>query len=196
MWDERYADEEYAYGKEPNDFLKESIGLLPESGRILSLAEGEGRNAVFLAQEGFDVKAIDSSIEGIKKAERLAIENNVNLDYDQVNLEDFKFENESWGGVVSIFAHTSKKTQTILFGKIKKSLNSGGIFLLEGYNSKQLKNNTGGPKSDDMMFDLENLKSTFNDFEILIARDVKRVIQEGKYHIGSSDVVQFICRKV
>lgn len=195
MWDERYTDKEYVYGKEPNDFLKDSIGFLPISGRILSLAEGEGRNGVFLANQGFDVQAIDSSIEGIKKAKRLAIENNVTFDYDQVKLEEFEFEKEPWDGIISIFAHTSKKIQIMLFEKIKKNLKSGGVFLLEGYNSKQLENSTGGPKSEDMMFDLEHLKSTFSDFEIIIARDINRVIHEGKYHNGSSEVIQFVCRK-
>jgi 2-polyprenyl-3-methyl-5-hydroxy-6-metoxy-1,4-benzoquinol methylase len=195
MWDNRYADKEYAYGKKENDFLRESFEYLPKDTHVLSLAEGEGRNAVFLSKKGFDVHAIDSSIEGIKKAKLLAAENEVSFSYDQVKLEDFDFKPDSFGAIISIFAHTSKKIQSELFIEIKKALKPGGVFLLEGYNSKQLVNGTGGPKSLEMMFDIESLKIDFRDFEILLAHNTSREINEGIYHNGNSEVVQFICKR-
>lgn len=195
MWDERYSKKEYVYGKAPNDFLADSASLIPASGDVLCLAEGEGRNACFLAGEGFKVSAIDSSQEAIKKAKSLAQEKGVDFSYQQVSLEDFDYQENAWDGIVSIFAHTDTQTQNLIFEKVRSSLRPGGFFILEGYTVDQLNNGTGGPKSADMMFSLERLKEAFKGFDIIVARNIRREIHEGAFHNGISDVAQFICKK-
>lgn len=194
MWDERYSADEYAYGEEPNDFLKENISYL-KKGSVLSLAEGEGRNGVFLVKKGFDVTGVDSSLVAIEKAHRLAHKNKVKLNYIHSNLLDYDFGEQRWDSIISIFAHTPKNLQQNIFAKVRASLVKGGIFLLEGYHAEQLKMNTGGPKSKEMMFDLKELKEAFDGFEIIKAQYIQRKVIEGQYHNGESETIQFICRK-
>lgn len=196
MWDERYSNKEYVYGKEPNSFLRDWLSILPSKGKVLCLAEGEGRNAVFLSENKFDVCAVDSSIEGKRKAIRLATEKFVNIDYKIQHLEEFDYQISVWDGVVSIFAHTSKTSQKMIFNNVRKSLKVGGVFLIEGYSVKQLGNKTGGPRSADMMFDLEEVQGYFQGFEVILARNLTREVNEGLFHTGTSDVIQFICKRI
>lgn len=196
MWDKRYSNAEYAYGKDANTFLQEWSHLLSPNGRLLCLAEGEGRNAVYLAENRFDVTAIDSSKEGMKKALLLANEKDVSIKYSVSKLENFNYQLSHWDGIISIFAHTNKTSQKIIFNQIKNSLKVGGVFILEGYNIEQLVNKTGGPKVPDMMFDLAEIRNYFDDFEVILAQNQKRDIKEGLYHTGISDVVQFIGKRI
>ncbi|MCT4641242.1 MAG: methyltransferase domain-containing protein [Bacteriovoracaceae bacterium] len=195
MWDQRYAQEKYAYGKKPNDFLVNTIKYIKPKAKVLCLAEGEGRNANFLAKQGFSVFAMDSSSMGKKKAIQLAKESAVEFVYTIASLEEFDFGYEKWDAIISIFAHTDKKTQLDTFSKVQQSLVKGGLFLLEGYNKYQLENNTGGPKNIDMLFDLKEIKDSFNGFEFIIEKNVQRQINEGLYHTGKSNTVQFVAKK-
>jgi SAM-dependent methyltransferase len=195
MWDDRYSNKEYVYGKNANDFLVESVKFLADNSKVLCLAEGEGRNAVYLAKLGHEVVAIDSSSVGKEKAMALAKESDVELSYHLSAMQDYDFGCSRWDAIVSIFAHTDKETREKTFCNIKRSLKKGGIFILEGYNIAQLENGTGGPKSPEMIFNLENILCEFKDFEILSAQNMTRDIQEGLFHNGKSDVVQFVARK-
>lgn len=132
MWDERYSEAQYAYGKEPNDFLAENYNALP-IGKVLSLAEGEGRNAVFLAKKGYEVTAVDSSEVGLKKAEKLANEHGVKIDLVQADLANYDIGENKWDGIVSIFCPLPAAVRTNVYRKSVKGLKSGGVFLLEAY---------------------------------------------------------------
>ncbi|MCH2037684.1 MAG: methyltransferase domain-containing protein, partial [Rickettsiales bacterium] len=156
---------------------------------------GEGRNAVFLASQGFSVSAIDQSEVGQQKAKKLAEQENVTFAYDVVDISDYDMGHDKWDGIVAIFAHTEPDVRQKMIQGAKDGLKIGGVFLLEGYNKEQLTYGSGGPKEHYKMFSLAELKDAFNDFIIIKAENTIRDIHEGEYHDGTSSVVQFIAKK-
>lgn len=195
FWNERYSHEAYAFGTSPNDFLTASVNLFSQPSRILCLAEGEGRNAVFLALEGHEVYAVDQSEAGKAKALKLAKEHGVSIHYQIGDLSQYDMGIGAWDGIISISAHTPSVLRKHILTSAKHALKPGGIFLLEGYNAEQLRYGTGGPKDEDMLFSLDELNAAFCDCTILHAKNTIRDIQEGLYHSGKSSVTQFIARK-
>lgn len=193
MWNDVYADDDYYYGTEPNDFLAEHVGKL--KGRILSLAEGEGRNAVFMAERGLDVLAVDGSEVGLRKTQELAGCRNVQVDILLTDLNDFVPPANSVGGVLSVFAHLPSASRRTLHQRCEQALKPGGIFMLEGYSQAQLSRTTGGPKNPDMLFSLEELLKDFSDSEMLLGQEIDREVLEGRGHTGVASVVQLIMRK-
>src|SRR5690348_15769107 len=136
MWDKRYSSEEYAYGKAPNDFLVEKYNHIPK-GKILSLAEGEGRNAVFLAKQGYSVTAVDASQVGLGKAKTLAKANGVAIELVQADLARFDIGENRWDGIVSIFCPLPSSLRKELHKRVVAGLKSNGVFLLEAYTPNQ-----------------------------------------------------------
>ncbi len=193
MWNEVYSGDDYYYGTSPNDFLAEHIGKL--SGRVLSLAEGEGRNAVFMAKNGLDVWAVDGSETGLAKARALAASRNVNFDTEVADLNDFAPPASSIQGAVSIFAHLPGAARRQLHQRVEQALQPGGIFLLEGYSQAQLPRSTGGPKNPDMLFSLDELLKDFSNSDMLLGQEIEREVLEGRGHTGVASVVQLIMRK-
>lgn len=196
IWDERYAAEDFAYGTEPNDFLHHNIKLLPAGGRILCLAEGEGRNGVFLARHGFQVVAVDSSATGLEKARNLARENGVQLTTLVADLANFDIAEESFDGVVSIFCHLPAAVRMRLHHKVVRGLKPGGRLILEGYTPDQLKLGTGGPPARELMLTLDMLKKEFSALKQLHGAELEREVVEGRLHTGTGAVVQFIGEKI
>ena len=158
LWDERYDREEYAYGKEPNDFLKDHIDMLP-AGRTLCIAEGEGRNAVYLASRGHRVTAVDQSLVGLEKARQFAQERYVRIETVHTDLAHFRIFPRSWDVIVSIFAHVPPPLRRVIHREAVAGLRPGGVFVLEAYTPEQLKYKTGGPPVEEMMMTLETLKA-------------------------------------
>lgn len=195
MWDERYSSEQFAYGKEPNDFLREVVDRLPV-GRTLCLAEGEGRNAVFLATRGHDVTAVDMSLVGLGKANRLAEERDVTIETVHADLADFSIIPEDWDVIVSIFAHLPPALRRKVHQEVVAGLRPGGIFLLEAYTPEQLRYGTGGPPVEEMMMTLRNLEQELDGLEWLHAKELVREVHEGEFHHGDGAVVQLIGRKL
>jgi cyclopropane fatty-acyl-phospholipid synthase-like methyltransferase len=195
FWNNRYKDEEYFYGQHPNDFLRDHIALFKNGDAVLTLAEGEGRNAVFLAQHGCKVRSVDFSIAGRTKTLQLAQKQGVIVDYDVADLTQYDLGCNKWDAIVSIFCHLSETNRPALYQSIKQALKPGGIFLLESYNKKQLEFGTGGPKEASHLISLYELKKAFENFETILSQDVERAIVEGKFHDGISSVTQFITRK-
>lgn len=193
-WDERYDGAEFAYGTEPNDFLLSQVGHLPP-GRVLCLAEGEGRNAVFLAEHGFAVTAVDYSPVGLAKAERLAAQRGVQIETVVADLADFSIDPQSWDGIVSIFAHMPPPVRRHVHGEVVRGLKPGGAFLLEAYRPEQLQYKTGGPPVVEMMMSLELLRDELPGLEFEYAAETVRDIHEGKLHAGPGAVVQLLARK-
>jgi SAM-dependent methyltransferase len=194
MWDERYSDDEYAYGKNPNDFLVSVVDQLPV-GRVLSLAEGEGRNAVYLAEKGFEVVAVDSSSVGLKKAEKLAGERHVKIEIHLEDLSRYKIKANSWDVIVSIFCHVSPEIRRRLHQELVEGLRPGGMLVLEAYRPEQLEYKTGGPPSAEPMMTLESLEQELAGLEIIHGEELVREVIEGKYHTGKGAVVQVLARK-
>jgi cyclopropane fatty-acyl-phospholipid synthase-like methyltransferase len=193
MWNERYAGEEFAYGTEPNSFLVENAGLL--TGPVLSLAEGEGRNAVFLASLGLEVMGVDGSEVGLAKAQKLAASRGLAIKTEVADLAAYDPPENHYGSVISISAHLSSKSRNRLYRLVERSLKPGGVILLEAYTKSQISRNTGGPKDPDMLMDLAELEKQFPNCDPILSREIEREVIEGKFHTGLASVVQFIARK-
>jgi 2-polyprenyl-3-methyl-5-hydroxy-6-metoxy-1,4-benzoquinol methylase len=191
MWDQRYSADEYIYGKDPNEFLANAVDKLPK-GKVLCLAEGEGRNAVFLAGLGYEVVAVDSSSVGLEKARKLAQERGVTINTIVSDLADFDIEPESWDGIVSIFAHVPPAVRQVLHKKAVNGLRSGGVMILEAYRPDQLKYKTGGPPTAEFMMTLEGLEQELKGLTVDYGVELDRDIVEGKFHTGKGAVVQII----
>ncbi|WP_083638968.1 class I SAM-dependent methyltransferase [Algoriphagus marinus] len=194
FWDQRYSQEDFAYGKEPNEYLKSKLLDLPP-GRILFPAEGEGRNAVFAAQLGWDVFAFDSSIEGKKKAEKLALENGVAIDYQVEDLEEADYPANYFDAIALSYTHFPEVKRRIFHQKLSAYLKNGGILILECFSKKHLdyqkeNPNAGGPKDESMLFDLEELKEDFKGFDFLEAYETETELTEGLYHVGKVSVIR------
>lgn len=194
MWDERYSAEHYIYGKEPNLFLKENSGILP-MGNILCLAEGEGRNAVFLARQGYSVTAVDASSAGLKKAQRLAEENGVQVELIHQDLADFDLGNEQWDGIVSIFCHLPPVIRRNLHRKLVAALKNNGVLLLEAYTPEQLLHGTGGPATAEMTMTAALLSEELAGLNFSRLDELEREVIEGTHHTGMGAVVQAIASK-
>lgn len=194
FWNERYADEGYIYGVEPNDFLKDHVGHLPRGGRVLCLSEGEGRNAVFLAEQGFEVFAVDFSSVARDKAVALDAQRCVSFQYDVVNLMEYDFGTRQWDAIVSIFAHTDPLTRDIVWARVVPSLKAGGVFLLEAYHPQQILGGyrTGGPPTVDMMVTPDMLQQNFADLSVLYEFCGEQYVVEGVGHTGHAFVTRFI----
>lgn len=193
-WDERYSEPGYAYGTEPNDYLVSVCDGLPE-GELLSLAEGEGRNAVYLAERGYRVTAVDSSRVGLDKASALAKDRGVSIETRVVDLTEFDPGIEQWDVVVSIFCHLPHRQRRDLYKKIVPSLKTGGVLVLEAYIPRQLELATGGPDVAERMPTLEMLRQELQGLDFEVAHEIERDVIEGKYHHGRAAVVQILARK-
>ena len=195
MWDERFASQEYKYGKEPNMFLESHLQKIPK-GKVLCIGEGEGRNSVFLAKKGYKVTALDYSIEGLKKTEKLAKENSVDLELIHTDVTKYNFEQSEWQGIVSIFCHLDKDNRKKVHKECVNALSANGIFLLEAYSPDQLKYETGGPKSLELLMDLKDVKEELIGMDFLLSREIVREVSEGSLHKGLGSVIQIIGKKV
>lgn len=193
-WDERYDTADFVYGREPNAFLAEVSGMIPP-GDVLCLAEGEGRNAVFLARQGHRVVAVDSSSVGLAKAARLAEESGVRIETVTADLAEFAIEPEKWDAIVSIFCHLPPQLRLALHRKAVVGLRPGGLFILEAYTPAQLALRTGGPPSEEMMMTLAGLREELVGLEFLQGREMERNVVEGRLHTGRGAVVQLVARK-
>lgn len=191
MWDERYSQTEYFYGKNPNDFLRIASALISKGSDVLCLAEGEGRNAVFLASLGFNVSAVDFSVVGKEKAMSLAASQNVKIDYLIADLNEFTFP-KKFTAVISIWCHLSKELRQKVHAQSEKNLLPGGFFILESYNPKQLEFKTGGPPTVELLYTEDQIKSDFNSLDWLLAQNTERTIAEGVGHLGRSSTLQMI----
>ena len=191
MWDQRFESLEYLYGIDPNDFLKTNYKLIPK-GKVLCIGEGEGRNSVFLAKQGYQVTALDYSVTGLKKTENLAKENLVEVELIHADITEYDFSDKKWQGIVSIFCHIHKDFRAEVHRKCKEALTKNGVFLLEGFSPDQLKYATGGPKNLDLLIDLNETKKELSVLDFHVAMDIEREIFEGLLHKGNSSVTQII----
>ncbi len=193
MWNERYASEGFVYGTEPNSFLAQHANIL--TGPVLSLAEGEGRNAVFLASLGLDVLGVDASEVGLAKAQKLASSRGLAIRTEVADLAIYEPPGNSFGAVVSIFAHLPDEIRQRLYPLVERSLKPGGVIVLEAYSKAQLSRSTGGPKDSDLLLSCTDLKHAFPNCETILLQETEREVVEGQFHTGWASVVQFMARK-
>jgi len=193
LWDSRYKSEQFIYGIEPNVFLKEYLQKT-SPGKILLPGDGEGRNAVYAAQQSWEVTAFDYSISGKEKALNLAQMNSVKIKYLHCDVDSFK-PNEKYDLISIIYFHLPKETRINFHSKLSCYLNENGTILLECFAKSQIKNNSGGPKSLDLLYSLEEIKKDFSGFKIELLEETETVLNEGHLHQGSANVVRLIARK-
>jgi SAM-dependent methyltransferase len=194
-WDERYGDADYYYGTRPNDFLAEQAGRIAPGGKVLCLAEGEGRNATYLAGLGLDVTAVDQSSVGLEKARRLASERGVALRTVLADLDQWPIEPDAWDAVVSIWCHLPRDLRARVHRQVVAGLHPGGLLILEAYTPDQLRFGTGGPKDANLMPTLVQLRSELQGLVFDVAVEREREVHEGRGHGGPSAVVQVLARR-
>ena len=192
FWDKRYAATDYFYGTSANTFLVENAEYL--RGPVLSLSEGEGRNAVFMASRGLHVVGVDFSAVSLAKAQLLAQSRGVTIETIVADLAQFEPQPRHFGSVVSISAHLPSTIRKKLYPLIEQALLPGGTLILEAYAEGQLQKSTGGPKDMDLLMSIEKLRKEFPNLTPLLLRELDREVCEGEGHTGMASVVQFIAR--
>jgi SAM-dependent methyltransferase len=195
-WQTRYAAPGYLFGTAPNAFLKAQAHLLPKSGTALAIADGEGRNGVFLAEQGLDVLSVDFSALGQEKARALAKERGITLRIEQADMSAWPWQEAAFDVVAAIFIQFAAPAERAkIFAGIKRTLKPGGLLLMEGYGLKQLEYKTGGPSNVTHLYTRGLLEDAFADLSSLDIREYDSVLQEGDHHTGLSALVDLVGKK-
>jgi SAM-dependent methyltransferase len=195
-WQERYSTPDYTFGKEPNEFLVRCRPLLPRSGKVLAVADGEGRNGVWLARQGLDVLSIDFSPAAQAKARTLAAEHKVAITFLEADVHAWPYPAEAFDVVVEIFTQFSTPAERPLkWAGMRRALKRGGLLIVQGYTPKQLDYGTGGPKLVEHLYTREMLEHAFRDLADIQIVEEERELQEGAGHSGMSAVIGLTARK-
>jgi len=195
FWDERYAADEFAYGTAPNEFLVQMSARIPARGRVLCVADGEGRNSVWLAQRGMQVMAVDVSERGLCKARELAQKVQVTIETAVADVTRFDLGSARWDAIISIFLHLPARARRALHARCLAAMKPGGVFIYEAYGREQLRFNTGGPKEIELLPTLEDVVDELRSFRIEHQFAGTREVKEGRLHRGEGYVVQVVARK-
>jgi 2-polyprenyl-3-methyl-5-hydroxy-6-metoxy-1,4-benzoquinol methylase len=196
VWNERYAGEDYHFGTEPNAFLVSQQNLFKPGMTCLAVADGEGRNGVWLAQQGLDVLSVDSSPVALEKAKKLSNQRGVAVKFEQADLLQWDWGEERFDVVVAIFIQfVTSPLREKIFASIKHSLRPGGVLLLQGYTPRQLEFKTGGPSQAENLYTVALLSEEFADMEILHLCEHDDIIREGSGHSGMSALIDMLARK-
>ena len=197
FWDARYAESALAYGDAPNDFLASVADRLPKRRRVVCLAEGQGRNAVWLAERGHHVTAVDISAVGLERARALAAERGVEIETVAADLAAFDLGEGRWDAVVSVFAHTASDVRRDLHRRVVAALAPGGAFVLEAYTPAQTARDTGGPgpSATDITMTADGLRRELAGLNVEHLAETERSVVEGTYHRGDAAVVQMLAWK-
>lgn len=200
FWNKRYEQDLFAYGEEPNEYIKEKLPLF-KKGKILFPADGEGRNAVFAAQLGWEVFAFDFSEKGKEKADQLAKAKGVKIDFTVQSFLEENYEKEFFDMIGLTYVHFPPNIKTEMHKRLDSYLKIGGHIIFEAFSKEHLalsKENpeAGGPKNIDMLYSIEDIKADFQNYEIIVLEKVNTILQEGEFHKGQSSVIRFIGKKI
>lgn len=194
LWNARYARDGFVYGTEPNDLVASVAAQIPP-GPVLCLAEGEGRNAVFLAARGHAVTAVDQSEVALGKAQKLAAKRGVTIETVVADLAAYRIAPGAWAGIVSIWAHLPPPLRRNVHAQAAAGLRPGGVIILEAYTPAQLAYDTGGPRSVELLMTAAQLRGELTGLEFEILREIERDVIEGGGHTGRGAVVQVLARR-
>lgn len=194
FWDERYSTTEFAYGTVPNQFLKAWLQHL-SPGKILLPGEGEGRNAVYAAELGWNVHAYDSSKVAARKAAELSGSKNVTIHYKVADIKEIPYSENEFNCVAVIFLHLTPEERVFFHKKMLGLLKPGGLLLLEGFSKNQLERNTGGPKNINLLYSAEELQADFSTASKCVVEETEAGLNEGRYHQGTASLVRVIAVK-
>lgn len=194
FWNQRYKQTDYVYGEEPNAYFKQCLAQIP-TGHILLPAEGEGRNAIYAARQGWKVTAFDSSEEGQKKAFRLAAKYGVEIEYLLVDAEEFSWDGPLFDCIALIYAHQPASKRKALHQQLLHFLKPEGSVIVEAFSKAQLGKSSGGPQQLDMLYSREELQGDFGSLRHLNIQEVETQLQEGAYHVGEASVIRCFGKK-
>ncbi len=199
FWDERFSNREYIYGEEPNEYVKEKLRLF-KPGKVLFPAEGEGRNAVYAADLGWETAAFDQCTEGKKKADRLAEKKGVEIDYKVGDLPGLGYQKEEFDAIVLVYAHFGRDIRSEYHRLLNSYLRPGGVVIFEGFGEKHVDYQekypqVGGPKTPALFFSEKEIKQDFGEYEFLDWYEGELDLEEGEYHKGRGWVIRFTARK-
>jgi cyclopropane fatty-acyl-phospholipid synthase-like methyltransferase len=194
-WETRFGAPGYLFGKEPNAFLKSQAHRLRKGACALSVADGEGRNGVWLAEQGLDVLTVDFSATALAKAQTLAQERGVKLRTEVADLTTWRWPKAAFDVIAAIFIHFAGAERDALFANLKGALKPGGLLLMESYRPEQLNYRTGGPPNTERMYTRAILQAAFSDFSELDIREREDVLAEGTAHVGKSALIDLVGRK-
>ncbi len=195
-WNRRYDSADFLFGTAPNEWLREQARALPPQGRILCVADGEGRNSVWLARQGFRVDAFDMADRAVDKARAFAQREGVSVNFALADCDGFAWPEAAYDGVAAIFVQfADPPMRARLFERIVRSLKPGGVLILQGYTPKQLEYRTGGPPILSHVYTQELLLSAFADLSIIELREYEAEVREGLGHSGQSALVGLVARR-
>ena len=199
FWDDRYSKKDFAFGEQPNNFLKQQLEKFPV-GTILFPAEGEGRNAVFAATLGWTAYAFDISSEAKNKALQLADKNKVAVLYEVGEFQTLSYNTNQFDAIGLIYAHFPADKKSIYHKTLTTFLRQGGIVIFEAFSKRHIEYNSinekvGGPKDIEMLFSIDEIKSDFDNFEIIELVEQEIELNEGLFHNGKGSVIRFVGRK-
>jgi cyclopropane fatty-acyl-phospholipid synthase-like methyltransferase len=196
MWDERYAQDGYLFGTEPNEFLVSQLHWLKPGMNCLAVADGEGRNGVWLAEQGLHVLSVEASAVALEKAKKLAQRRGVTIDFEQADLAHWQWGENRFDVVAAIFIQFAPPAlREQMFAGIKRCLKPGGLLLLQGYTPRQLEYKTGGPPVAENMYTEALLRQAFGDMEIMHLGEHDDQVSEGAGHSGMSALIDLVARK-
>ncbi len=195
-WNRRYAGDEFLFGTEPNAWLREHAAEFPAGGRILCVADGEGRNSVWLAQQGYKVDAFDITTRAVDKARAFAQRQGVQVNFTVADVDGFAWPQAAYDGVAAVFVQFADPSlRARLFERIVHSLSPGGVLVLQGYTPKQLDYRTGGPPQLSHLYTADMLRAAFAGLFITELRDYEAQVHEGQGHHGISALMGLVARR-
>ncbi|WP_114653034.1 class I SAM-dependent methyltransferase [Polynucleobacter necessarius] len=197
LWNERFDKEEFIFGKEPNEYLVEQVSqyLKPDSS-VLCIADGEGRNGIWLAKQGMHVTGFDVSDIALAKANQFAKDNQVNIQYSLCDTDGFNWQTNSYDAIIAIFIQfADPEMRARIFKQVHQALKPGGIFILQGYTPKQLEYKTGGPSLIEHLYTEEMIRELSHEFEILDLQRYEKELSEGARHTGMSALLGMVAKK-
>ena len=195
-WNQRYASEPHLFGQEPNEYLRTQAHHIAPGGRVLCVADGDGRNSVWLARQGLRVDAFDISDVGVARARQMAADAQVTVDYSVADCDQWPWPTASYDAVVAIFVQFADPAmRERLFAHMVEALRPGGVLVLQGYTPRQLEYKTGGPPILSHLYTPELIRSAFAGLQIIELRDYEAVLSEGTQHRGPSALLGLVARK-
>ncbi|MBH0329115.1 methyltransferase [Brevibacillus brevis] len=195
IWNERFHSEEYYYGEEPNVFIEQQAYRLEQGQKVIAFAEGEGRNAVFLAKRNLEVTAIDYAESGLQKTKKLAQKHSVDVLTQKMDLLEEEVPSEEYDAAIMVYGHFHKNAQTMILNKMKKAIKPKGMMMLEVFSEEQLKYRTGGPQDLDMLYDPREILAWCKGHEVIHFFYGEQERVAGKAHTGLAHVIQLVLRK-
>jgi len=194
IWNERFNSEEYYYGEEPNVFIQQQAFRLEPCQKVIAFAEGEGRNAVFLAKRNLEVTAIDYAESGLQKAKKLAQKHSVDIHTKKIDLMVEDVASEEYDAAIMVFGHFHKNAQIMVLNKMKKAIKPKGILMLEVFSKEQLKYGTGGPPEPEMLYEPKDILAWCEGHEVIHFFYGEQERVAGKVHNGLAHVIQLVLR--